>query len=257
VLIDWFTVAAQALNFLILVWLMKRVLYKPIIAAIDAREKLVAGELADASLKKDVAGKALTDFKLKNEVFDRDRAALLSKATDEAKAQGAHLLDLARASADALQSTRRDALQREAEGFSQLLGKRAQQVFFTLARRALKDLADGSLEAQIAACFCGKLRAIKDEDKTKFIAAIEATAGALSVRSAFVLPPRQQGDLQNALDDVFQRQIAVTYEVAPDLIGGIELTARGQRIAWSIADYLVEFEREVGVSSGVALAPAS
>ena len=41
-LIDWFTVGAQALNFLILVWLMKRFLYKPILHAIDAREKRIA-----------------------------------------------------------------------------------------------------------------------------------------------------------------------------------------------------------------------
>ncbi len=47
-LIDWFTVGAQALNFLILVWLMKRFLYRPILHAIDAREKPIAGELADA-----------------------------------------------------------------------------------------------------------------------------------------------------------------------------------------------------------------
>ena len=37
-LIDWFTVGAQVLNFLILVWLMKRFLYKPVLDAIDARE---------------------------------------------------------------------------------------------------------------------------------------------------------------------------------------------------------------------------
>ena len=36
-LIDWFTVGAQALNFIILVWLLKRFLYKPILDAIDAR----------------------------------------------------------------------------------------------------------------------------------------------------------------------------------------------------------------------------
>ena len=47
-LIDWFTVGAQALNFLILVWLMKRFLYKPILRAIDEREKRIASELADA-----------------------------------------------------------------------------------------------------------------------------------------------------------------------------------------------------------------
>jgi dTDP-4-amino-4,6-dideoxygalactose transaminase len=49
-LIDWFTIAAQVLNFLILVWLMKRFLYKPIILAIEAREKKIAEELAETCL---------------------------------------------------------------------------------------------------------------------------------------------------------------------------------------------------------------
>ena len=43
-LIDWFTVSAQAVNFLILVWLMKRYLYQPILVAIDAREKRIAAD---------------------------------------------------------------------------------------------------------------------------------------------------------------------------------------------------------------------
>jgi F-type H+-transporting ATPase subunit b len=51
-LIDWFTVGAQALNFLILVWLLKRFLYKPILHAIDEREKRIAAELADADAKR-------------------------------------------------------------------------------------------------------------------------------------------------------------------------------------------------------------
>ena len=51
-LIDWFTVGAQALNFAILVWLMKRFLYKPILDAIDSREKRIAAALADADAKK-------------------------------------------------------------------------------------------------------------------------------------------------------------------------------------------------------------
>jgi F-type H+-transporting ATPase subunit b len=47
-LIDWFTVVAQVLNFLILVWLLKRFLYRPILNAIDVREKRIAAEVADA-----------------------------------------------------------------------------------------------------------------------------------------------------------------------------------------------------------------
>ena len=46
-LIDWFTVLAQIVNFLILVALMKRFLYGPLIAAIDAREQSIAARLAE------------------------------------------------------------------------------------------------------------------------------------------------------------------------------------------------------------------
>ena len=48
-LIDWFTVGAQALNFLLLVWLLKRFLYQPILDAISAREQRTALQLADAA----------------------------------------------------------------------------------------------------------------------------------------------------------------------------------------------------------------
>ena len=64
-LIDWFTVGAQALNFLILVWLMKRYLYQPIRNAIDAREKLIATELANADKKKAEAQKESDEFRRK------------------------------------------------------------------------------------------------------------------------------------------------------------------------------------------------
>ena len=74
-LIDWFTVGAQALNFIILVWLLKRFLYKPILNAIDAREKLIAAKLADADAKEAGAQKERDEFQHKNEAFDKQRAA--------------------------------------------------------------------------------------------------------------------------------------------------------------------------------------
>src|ERR1700733_783694 len=95
-LIDWFTICAQSLNFLILVWLMKRFLYKPILQAIDAREKRIATELADAETKKAEAQKQRDEFQHKNEEFDQQRAALLKKGTDEANAERQRLLDEAR-----------------------------------------------------------------------------------------------------------------------------------------------------------------
>src|SRR5271154_2616072 len=138
-LIDWFTVCAQALNFLILVWLMKRFLYKPILHAIDAREKLIASELADADAKKSDAQKERDEFQRKNEKFDQERAALLGTATDEAKAEKQRLLDEARKDADALRAKRQDALRNEQSNLNQEIIRWTQKEVFAITRKTLAD----------------------------------------------------------------------------------------------------------------------
>src|ERR1700677_5110648 len=95
-LINWFPVVAQVINFLILVWLLKRFLYKPILQAIDQREKGIATQLAQAEAKRAEAQKQCDDFQHKNEAFDQERASLLKKAEEEANAQRQRLLEDAR-----------------------------------------------------------------------------------------------------------------------------------------------------------------
>ena len=145
-LIDWFTVGAQALNFLILVWLMKRFLYKPILQAIDTREKLIAKEIADADAKKAEAQKEHEEFQHKNDEFDKQRTALLDKATGEAKAERQRLLDEARKAADALSAKRQETLKSDAHNLNLAISRRTQQEVFAIARKTLKDLATTGLE---------------------------------------------------------------------------------------------------------------
>src|ERR1700733_3394614 len=109
-LIDWFTVGAQALNFLVLVWLLKHFLYKPIRDAIDAREKGIAAKLADADAKTKEAQKQHDDFEGKNKAFDEQRAALMSKAGDEAKTEHDRLIGEAHTEAESLRATENAAL---------------------------------------------------------------------------------------------------------------------------------------------------
>jgi F-type H+-transporting ATPase subunit b len=66
------------------------------------------------------------------------------------------------------------------------------------------------------------------------------------VRSAFDLPVKQRAAIQNALNETFAAEIRVRFETAPDLVSGIELTTNGQKVAWSIADYLASLEKGVG-----------
>jgi F-type H+-transporting ATPase subunit b len=245
-LIDWFTVGAQALNFIILVWLLKRFLYKPILHAVDAREKRIVAELADADAKKAEAQKERDEFQHKNEEFDLQRAALLSKATDEAKAERQRLLNDARKTADALSAKRQETLRSDAHNLNQAIRHRAQQEVFGIARKALTDLATTSLEERMAEVFTRRLRTMDGKAKEGLAEALKTASAPALVRSAFDLPAEQRAALQKALNETFSAEVHIRFETAPDLISGIELTTNGQKVAWSIASYLTSLEKGVG-----------
>ena len=244
-LIDWFTVVAQVVNFLILVWLLKRFLYRPILDAIDAREKRIAKELADADAKKAEAQKERDEFQHKNEAFDQQRAALLSKATDEAKAERQRLLDDARKAADALAAKRQEALRSEQQNLSEALSRRARDEVFAIARKTLADLATTSLEERMGVVFTRRLREMDGKAKAGLGEALKSASAPGLVRSAFDLPADQRAVIQNAINETFSADILLRFETAPDLVSGIELATDGQKVGWSIADYLASLEKGV------------
>ncbi len=245
-LIDWFTIGAQAMNFLILVWLMKRFLYKPILNAIDTREKLVAKELADADAKKTEAQKERDEFQEKNEEFDQQRAALLAKATDEAKAERERLIEEARKAADALSARRHESLINDARNLNQAVSRLTQTEVFAITRKALADLATTSLEERMGEVFTRRLRELDEKSKSVLRDALKKNSTPALICSAFDLPAVQRAAIQNAVNETFSADIHLQFENSPDLVSGIELAANGQKVGWSIADYLAELEREVG-----------
>lgn len=245
-LFDWFTVGAQALNFLVLVWLMTRFLYKPILDAIDAREKRIALALADAALKQSAAQKERDEFQKKNEDFDRQRHELLAHAKDEAKAERQRLLDEARQVADTLRAKKQDALASELQTLQQDIARRSREEVFAVAKKVLTDLAGLSLDERMGEVFTRRLRGLDDAAKAGLAKALKTSSNTVRVRSAFELPATQRDDIQQALNASLSSEIKIQFDTAPDLISGIELTANGWKVSWNIADILTTLEQHIG-----------
>ncbi|MDD5385440.1 MAG: F0F1 ATP synthase subunit B [Gallionella sp.] len=244
-LIDWFTVIAQAINFLLLVWLLKRFLYQPILNALDARERRIAAELADADAKRAEAKMEREEFKRKNEEFDQQRAALLNKATGEAAAERQRLFDAARKDSDGLRAKRQDMLNSEYQSLHEEIARRTRAEVFAIARKTLMDLAGASLEERMVDVFVRRLRELDIGEKGRLASMFESSTIPVVVRSAFDLSPAQHALIEDAVKGTLAVEAQVRFEVVPDLVSGIELTLQGQKIAWSIADYLASLEKGV------------
>ena len=190
-LIDWFTVGAQIVNFVILVWLLQHFLYKPILNAIDAREKRIAAELADANAKKAEAEKERADFENKNKAFDEQRSALLSKATDDAKAEGAQLLDKARKDADVCAGTQAAALRNDQKRTGNEITLWPRRRSSQLRERRSRTSQTSALKSAWGGIHASPSRNGAEGKGAAWPLALNGTAPL--VRSAFDLPAAERG----------------------------------------------------------------
>jgi F-type H+-transporting ATPase subunit b len=244
-LIDWFTVAAQAVNFLLLVWLLKRFLYKPVLAAIDEREKRIATQIQEAEKRKAEAAQEQSDFLHKKEEFERQRAGLLLEAAKTAKAERDRLLDKARADSEELRSKLKKTVHDELDKLNGKIGTLAVQEVFSIARKTLAELADVNLDERMTAIFIRRLHDLNDQQREELKAALATSNRPALVRTAFEAGPAQKTAIEAGIKATLGEGTAIEYETKTGLISGIELTANGQKFAWSIADYLATLTNSV------------
>jgi F-type H+-transporting ATPase subunit b len=237
-LIDWFTVIAQVINFLILVWLLKRYLYRPILDAIDAREKRIAAKIADADAKESAAQKQREEYQQKNTRFDQERNVHMNEAIEAAQAERVQLLDAARQEAEDLRVSLKQALTNEQQSLNEELGRRTREEVFAISRKVLSDLAGTSLEQRMTEIFLDRLRELNTAQITELKSAFKSSSDALLVRTAFQLSAQQRTAIEAAVAETLGEQKQLEYITVPDLVSGIEINSDGRKIAWSIADYL-------------------
>ena len=250
--INWFTVIAQVINFLILVWLLRHFLYKPVLKAIDEREKKIASQLKDAADKETKAKKEQDEFAKKNEAFDQKKKGLMEKAVTETNVERDKLLEIARNDAAALQSKLEKVLKATQEKLNHDIVQKTQQEVFAIARKTLADLSSVSLEEQSANIFIKRIKELKKDEKKQFSEAFKVGSNLVTgkqspilIQSAFDLPEKQQIEIKKAVNELLGTETQFQFKTAPEIISGIELTSNGYKLAWSISEYLISLQKSI------------
>ncbi len=236
--LDWFTIVAEIINFLILVALLKYFLYDRIIGIADKREAKIAARFAEAEQKRAEAEEKAEAFHTKQQKLDEQREQLIAGAKEEAENRRRELLKRARQEVEAQKQQWQQTIQREQDSFLQELRRKAGQQAIALARRALADLANAGLEAQMIKRFLERLKDMPEEEQAKMGDSLRDSGHKPVITTAFDLSPQNREHLATALREQFGDNLEGRFNTAPDLICGIELKANGHKIAWSLESYL-------------------
>lgn len=249
-LIDWFTVAAQTVNFLILVALLRRFLYGPITRAIDERRRAIEDRLAEADRLRAEAGAEAARLRDETRRLDDEREEQLRQLRDEVQSERRRQLAEARAEIDELSARWRAAVQREKDGFLAELRTRSGEQLVQAVRGALRDLADESLESRVVTRFLDRLDALDPAQRATLVDAARRNGAHLHLQTAFPLPADQRTVVETAVARALGTGYEVRFEVTPTLVGGIELRAGGQALAWTFDEYLESLQDAVADAFG-------
>jgi len=243
--INWFTVIAQVLNFLLLVWLLRRFLYKPILDAINKRESKITSQLNEAEAQKAEAQKEKEEFIHKNELFDQQKDERMNGMLNESKETKQKLLEEARNEANTLRAKLEETYKSMVESSHDEISQRTQKEVFAIARKALVDLSTVSLEQQLTIVFISKLKDLNEEERKRFTKAVKVDNASVLLLSTFELPAQQQRDIATLINETMGAETQIQFKMSPKLICGIELSTNGYKLAWSISEYLNSLEENI------------
>jgi F-type H+-transporting ATPase subunit b len=244
-LIDWFTVGAQIVNFLILLALLKIFLFDRITHAMDEREKKISARFEDADRKTQEAQQKAQSLDDEKRELEEKREHLLSEAEGEAESERKQRLEQVRREVDELGNQWKEALAEQKSTFGRDLQRLAAQQVYVVSRRVLKDLADEALEERIIGAFIGRVAEMDRDAKNKFSRSLSKKNPSALVRSSFKISTPMRQKITRALRREIAEALEIDYETEPDMLAGIELKTDGKKINWSVSDYLQTLEENV------------
>ncbi|MEJ2004941.1 MAG: F0F1 ATP synthase subunit B [Cyclobacteriaceae bacterium] len=242
--INWFTFIAQVINFLVLMWLLKRYLYKPILNAIDKRENKIRNELKDAENTKKNAEKEQAEFQKKNAAFDKHKNEMMEKMLADVDEEKQKLNHKIRKEANDLKEQLEKDLAEAQESKEREITQKVTGEALAIARKILSDISSTGLEEQTVNTFIQKIRGLSEDEKKNLISALRSNSESIQVLSAFQLSSGQQDFITDSLSkELNTPKGQFEFGTAPDLISGIELSANGYKLSWNLSEYIRELKK--------------
>jgi len=234
--LDWWTIGLQTINFGILVWLLHRFLYKPVLTMIDAR-KAEVGRQFDAA--KELEEKA----KAQLATIEAERAGIAAEREAALKAAAAQVQEMAEArraqaerDAEALMVSTRKTLASEREGALDEARRVALDLAADFAQRLLAEVPMHYRAEAWIERIEQHLNALPSAEREALVRQL-ADGNPLTIITACALPAATAEHWKERLGQSLGISGGMTFELNPDLIAGAELhfPAAILRFSWQSA----------------------
>lgn len=240
------TFLAQIVNLFLLIWFLKRFLYRPVLAVIEKRRQQIIHQMQEAEKKLIQAEQTQNSVEKLKEDFEQQRQKRFSELEQEIQQQRAQMLK----ELDHDFRMKRDKLQADLDlnwaiaqdNIHQMIGKE----FMTLAHKILTEWSDRTPMEQVLALFAKKLNLLSSSKRLQVQKLIH-TQKSIQIITSAKLTQKQQNTLRQLLQSHFSLppKIRLQYQQKSDLLLGLEIRIGNFSLDWNLNTYLDEINQHL------------
>jgi F-type H+-transporting ATPase subunit b len=220
---DPWTFGLQAANFLVLVWLLHRFLYRPVLGIVAARQAAAKKLTADLDEQARAAEALRHDLEAQRAAIARERDAALAEARNAAAAERKVLMAAAHSDADAVRSAAQTSFERERADLVGSLGRDATRLAVSIVRRLLQETPGRAAQDAMLRLVCEDVERLPDEAKQRICKRIAGDEHTPDVVTAAPLDLESQRSIAERLAKALGTPVQPTFSVDPNLIAGVEV----------------------------------
>ena len=243
-LLDNFTIIAQLINFIILIWLLKRFLYGPILSAIDAREQRLRQQQEQTHKDQETARAQQQQLTHMQAQFQHQKQLLLQNTRKQAEQERKELAEQNRKESAALREQWHKQLSAEQHDIVNRLEKNTEQTMLQTLDAILQEVTSCDLQQATLHTFIERLENLNDRQLTLLRGPANALPAGATIISAIPLGPAEKKQLEAIVTEMIAVKV-IHFEVNPTLICGMELHHSGHKLSWSVAGHLEHLQHNL------------
>jgi F-type H+-transporting ATPase subunit b len=223
---SWWTFLFEVLNFVVLAYVLHRLLYAPLRAGIEQRQREAGRAREEAEKARQAAAELQHSLEERAAELERDREAVLRQAREQAEAERRRLLDEAEQARKRRQEEARQALDQERDEALRALRKEVVGLAVDVAGRLLREATDSSLHRQLVLRLAEALAALPEAERDRLRRGWQPDDGAVLEAAADVDGPTLDR-VRESVAAALGRPAALEVRGEPSLLGGARLRLGG------------------------------
>ncbi|MBV1757337.1 MAG: hypothetical protein KMY55_05770 [Dethiosulfatibacter sp.] len=240
--INWFEIIVQIINFFILLFILQKLFYKPVIKVMEERQQGIRDIRDEADLKKKEADELIQEYRSNLKTFEENKAEEMNKAIKEADEKKEKIIESYMKEADAKRESYINEVKEEKEYFLHELRSTLGKSSIIIASKILKTISEEDLTEKIFEVFIKKIESL---EKEKLEEEIKLDGEKIILISSVALSEEQKNRFKNAISEKLDFSIEIDYEIDEHLIMGFELNLESLTVHTNIENYLREAEDSI------------